>query len=322
MTTRRTVLVLAAAMLAQAGAALAQTWPTRPIRFVVPTGPGGGPDVVARLLGPSLTALTGQQIVVDNRPGANAMLAAEFVARAPPDGYTWLFGTGQNTVNPSLMKSIPHDIARDFAPVSVVLHAPYLLVVHPSLPVRSVKDLIAFAHARPGKLNFGSGGVGSAAHLSGELFKTMAKVDMVHVPYKGIGPALSDLIGGHLELMYPAIASGIPYHKAGRLRGLGVTSPQRHPSIPEIPTIAEAALPGYEMRSWYGVLVPAGTPADIVARINALIVKVVGGAEIRQALIAQGTDPETNSPEVFGKFIRDELVRAERVVRASGAKPE
>lgn len=301
---------------------LAQAYPTRAIRFIVPAAPGGGPDVVARLLAPRLAEVFGHQVVVDNRTGANAMIGADLVAKAPPDGYTWLFGTGQNTVNPSLVRKMPHDIIKDFAAVTVVLQAPFVLTVHPSVPAASVRDLINLARSKPGKLNFGSGGVGSAAHLSGELFKTMAKVDFVHIPYKGVGIALSDLLGGQLDLMFPAVASGIPYHKAGRLRGLGVTSPRRHPSIPEVPTIAEAALPGYELRSWYGVLVPAGTPRDIVNRINAAVIKVVNTPEMREMLIAQGTDPETSTPEEFAQFLQEELVRAARVVKASGAKPE
>lgn len=311
-----------AILLTWAGFAPAQSYPSRPIRFVVAAAPGGGVDVVARLLAPRLTELLGQQVVVDNRAGANGLIGAELVAKAPADGYTWLFGTGQHTVNPSLVKKIPYDIVADFAPVSLVLHAPYFLMVHPLVPARSVKELIAVAKARTGKLNFGSGGIGSAAHLSAELFKTMARVDMVHVPYKGVGLALSDLVGGHLDLMFPAVASGIPHHKAGRLRGLGVTSPRRHPSIPEIPTIAEAALPGYETRSWYGVLVPAGTPQDIVNRLNAVFVKLVNTPEVRTALVAQGVDPATGTPQEFARFIKDELVRAARVIKAAGVEPK
>jgi len=194
-------------------------------------------------------------------------------------------------------------------------------VVHPAVPAKSVKEFIAVAKAQPNKLNFGSGGIGSAAHLSGELFKMMTGVRMVHVPYKGAGLALSDLIGGQLDLMYPAIASGYPYIQSGRLRALGVTSPRRHPSLPEVPAIAET-VPNYESRSWIGVLVPVGTPRDIVNRINTVVVKVVNTPEVRQALIAQGTDPETNTPEEFAKYIREEVARAAKVVKAAGIKPE
>jgi tripartite-type tricarboxylate transporter receptor subunit TctC len=299
----------------------AQTYPARPIRIVVPTAPGGAPDVVARYLAPRLTEVLGQPIVIENRAGANAMIGADVVAKSPPDGYTWLFGTGQNTVNPSIRKKVPHDIIEDFAPVSLVFHASYLLTVHPAVPAKSVKELIALARAEPGKLNFGSGGTGSAAHLSAELFKMMTGVRMVHVPYKGVGLALADLLAGHIDLMFPAIASAVPYHRDGRLRGLGVTSPRRHPSVPEVPTIAET-IPGFESRSWIGVLMPAGTPKEIVTRVNAAIVKIVNTPEVRQTLIAQGADPETDTPEAFAKFIRNEVGRAARVVKAAGIKPE
>lgn len=299
----------------------AQSFPTRAIRFVVPTAPGGGPDVVARFISPRLSELLGQQVVVENRAGANAMIGAEVVAKSPADGYTWLFGTGQNTVNPSVMKKVPHDIVNDFIPVSLVYQSSFVLVVHPAVPAKSVKEFIAVAKAQPNKLNFGSGGVGSAAHLSGELFMMMTGVRMVHVPYKGVGPALSDLIGGQLDLMYPAIASAHPYVQAGRLRALGVTSPKRHPSLPDVPAIAET-IPNYSSRSWIGVMVPAGTPREIVNRINAVVVKVVNTPEVRQGLIAQGTDPETNTPEEFAKYIKEEVARAARVVKAAGIKPE
>jgi tripartite-type tricarboxylate transporter receptor subunit TctC len=310
--------VVCAAAIAPGGA---QSYPNRPIRIVVPTAPGGGPDVVARFIAPRLTEMLGQQIVIDNRAGANAMIGADAVAKSPPDGYTWLFGTGQNTINPSIMKKVPHDIVEDFTAVSLVYLSSYLLAVHPAVPAKSVRELIAVARAQPNKLNFGSGGVGSTAHLSGELFKMATGTAMVHVPYKGVGIALVDLVGGQIDLMFPAIPSALPYHKSGRLRGLGVTSPRRHPSAQDVPTIAET-VPKFESRSWIGVLVPAGTPREIVNRINGAVVKVVNTPEVRQALIAQGADPETNTPEEFAKYIRQELVRAARVVKAAGIQPE
>lgn len=304
-----------------AGPGWSQSYPTRPIRLVVPTAPGGGPDVVARFIAPRLSADLGQPIVIENRAGANAMIGADVVAKSPPDGYTWLFATGQNTVNPSIMKKVPHDIVNDFAPVSLVYLSSYLLTVHPTVPARSVKQLIAVARANPGKLNFGSGGVGSAAHLSGELFKMLTGVHMVHVPYKGVGLALTDLVGGQIDLMFPAIPSGLVHHKSKRLVGLGVSSPRRHPSAPELPTIAET-IPTFESRSWIGVLVPAGTPKEIVTRVNAAVVKVVNLPEVRQALIERGADPETSTPEGLAKLIRTELERAARVVKAAGVQPE
>ncbi len=306
---------------AASAASWGQNYPSRPIRIVVPTAPGGGPDVVARILAPRLTEMLGQQIVVENRAGANAMIGGEVVAKSAADGYTWLFGTGQNTINPSVMKKVPYDIVEDFTAVSLVYQSSYLLTVHPGVPAKSVKELIALARAQPNKLNFGSGGIGSTAHLSGELFKMMTGIQMVHVPYKGVGIALADLVGGQLDLMFPAIASALPYHKSGRLRGLGVTSPRRHPSAPEVPAIAET-VPKFESRSWIGVLVPAGTPREIVNRINSALVKLVNTPEMKQTLTAQGADPATDTPEEFAKYIREEVARAARVVKAAGIKPE
>ena len=303
------------------GGAWGQAYPTRAIRFVVPTAPGGGPDVIARFLTPKLTEILGQQVVVDNRAGANALIGADVVAKAPADGYTWLFGTGQNTVNPSILKAMPHDIIKDFAPVSLVFQAPYFMLVHPAVPAKSVKEFIAFTKANPNKLNVGSGGIGSAAHLSAELLQVMTGIRMVHVPYKGVGIALADLVGGHIDLMFPALASGLPYHKSGRLRGLGITSPKRHPSAPDVPAIAET-VPKFEARSWIGVLVPAGTPREIVNRLNSVFVKLVNTPEVREQLIAQGVDPETNTPDEFAVFLRNEVSRAAQVVKAAGIKPE
>jgi tripartite-type tricarboxylate transporter receptor subunit TctC len=311
----------AATLFAVAASAVAQSYPSRPIRIIVPTAPGGAPDVVARYLAPRLTEALGQPMVIENRAGANAMIGADAVAKSAPDGYTWLFGTGQNTVNPSIVKKVPHDIVADFAPVSLVFHAAYMLTVHPAVPAKSVQQLIALARAQPDKLNFGSGGTGSAAHLSAELLKMMTGVRMVHVPYKGVGLALSDLLGGQIDLMFPAIASAVPHHRSGRIRGLGITSPRRHPSVPELPTIS-ATVANFESRSWIGVLMPQATPKEIVARANGAIVTIVNTPEVREALITQGADPETNTPEAFGKFIRDEVARAARVVKAAGIKPQ
>jgi tripartite-type tricarboxylate transporter receptor subunit TctC len=315
----RALTVLAACA---AATAFAQNYPNRAVRWVVPVAPGGSPDVLARALAPRLGELLGQQVVVDNRAGGNALIGAELVARAPADGYTLLLATGQHTVTPSLVRKMPYDIIGDFAPVAMIMQASQLLTVHPSVPARSVRDLIALAHAKRGRLNYGSGGLGSAAFMSGELFKSMAKVEMTHISYKGAGPALIDLLGGHLDLMFPAILSSAPYHRAGRLRGLGVTSLRRHPSLPEIATVAEAALPGYQTSSWYGILAPAGTPREIVNRLNAAVVKLVNAADIREALIAQGGDPETGTPEDLARLMKEELVRSAAIVKAAGVKPE
>lgn len=308
--------------LAGAECAQAQSYPNRPIRWVVAASPGGGGDIVARLLAPELSQLLGQQVVVDNRPGASAMIGAAIAAKAPPDGYTWLFGTGQHTINPGLHKKMQYDIVNDFTPVTPLVFTRYFLVVHPSLPAKTVKELIALARTRSGQLNFASGGTGSTGFLSGALLQVMAEIKMIHVPYKAVGPALTDLLGGHVDLMFPSITSGIPFYKEGKLRGLGVTSPRRHPSIPDIPTIAEAALPGYEMQSWFGILVPAGTPRDIVDRINAVVVNLVNTPTTKAALIAQGAEPKTDTPDGFARLIKDELARNVKLLRAVGVEAQ
>jgi tripartite-type tricarboxylate transporter receptor subunit TctC len=283
----------------------------------VPVPPAGGADTVARLLAPRLSDLLGQQVIVDNRAGGNATIGAELVAKAPPDGHTWLLGTSQHTVTPSIVKHVPYDIVADFAPVTLVVRAPQLLMVHPSVPAKSAAELIALARKKPGHLNYGSGGLGSASHLAAEVFKSMANISITHIPYKGVGLAFVDLIGGQLDLSFPAIPSGVPYHRSGRLRALGVTSLRRHASIPEIPAIAETALPGYQVQSWYGILVPAGTRSDIVIRINAAVTSALKMPETKAALIAQGGDPDPGSPDEFARLIKDELVRNAKITKAA-----
>jgi len=312
-------LVLSAAL---ALPAQAQTFPNRAVRLIVSAAAGGGPDTTARTIAPRLTEALGQQLIVDNRGGANGSIGADLVARAVPDGYTWLFATGQHAANPRLQKSIAYDLQKDFAPVSLVVTNTYFLVVHPSLPAKSVKDLVALARARPGRLNFGSGGIGSASHFAAELFKVAAKVDMVHVPYKGVGLAFSDLLGGHLELMFPAIPGSLPHVRNGRLRGLAVTSAQRNAALPDMPTIAEAGLPGYDFQSWIGVVVPAATPPETVRTIHAAIVRVMSLPDVRESLTSQGNDPLSSTPEAFGAFIREQVTRFARLIEASGMKPE
>ena len=302
--------------------AFAQSYPARAIRFIVPVPPGGGADAVARLLAPKLSDLLGQQVIVDNRAGGNATIGADFVAKSAPDGYTWLLGTSQHTVTPSIVKHVPYDIAADFAPVTLAVRAPQLLMVHPSVPVKSAADLIALAKKQPGRLNYGSGGLGSASHLAAAVFASMAGVSITHVPYKGVGLAFVDLVGGQLDLAFPAIPSGAPYMRSGRLRALGVTSPRRHASIPEVPTVAEAALPGYQVQSWYGVLVPAGTRTDVVNRINAALTTALRAADTRAVLTAQGGDPDPGTPEEFARLIKDELARNAKITRAAGITPE
>ncbi|MDB5812420.1 MAG: transporter [Betaproteobacteria bacterium] len=301
---------------------IAQTYPARTIRFIVPVPPGGGADAVARLLAPRLSELLGQQVIVDNRAGGNATIGAEQVAKSPPDGYTWLLGTSQHTVTPSIVKQVPYDIAADFAPVTLVVRAPQLLMVHPLVPAKTTAQLIALARKQPGRLNYGSGGLGSASHLAAAVFSSMAGISITHIPYKGVGLAFVDLIGGQLDLSFPAIPSGVPYHRSGRLRALGVTSLKRHASIPDVPTIAEDALLNYQVQSWYGVLVPAGTRADIVSRINTAFTTALKAPETKAALVAQGGDPDPGTPEEFGRLIKDELARNAKITRAAGIVPE
>ena len=314
---KRSVLVL----LCAAWPAFGQSYPSQSIRVVVGAAAGGGPDLTARFLGERFSKSLGRQIVVDNRAGANGAIGADIVSKAPADGHTWLLATGQHTTNPSLQKNLSYDVVKDFAPVSRLVAQTYFLIVHPSVPARSVRELIALARAQPGKLNFGSGGVGAGGHLAAESFKVAAKIDIVHVPYKGASLALTDLLGGHLEVMFPAVASVLPHVHSGKVRGLAVTSPERYPTLPGVPTIGESGLPGYELRSWVGILIPAATPKEIVRRIHAVIVETVSQRETRDALIAKGTVPWISaSPEEFAEFIRTEVARFAKLLGAVGVK--
>ncbi|OGA53422.1 MAG: hypothetical protein A3F74_05810 [Betaproteobacteria bacterium RIFCSPLOWO2_12_FULL_62_58] len=299
-----------------------QAYPTRPIRLVVPSAPGGGTDISARIIAPKLSEYLGQQVIVENRPGAGTMIGGEVVARAAPDGYTLLMGISTLAINPAMYKKVPYDALKDFAPVSQVVSLPNILVTHPSLPVKSVKELIAFARVRPGQLNFASAGVGTNPHLSMELFLSQAGLKMVHVPYKGSGQGVIDLLAGHVSVMTPSIITALGYVRDGRLRGLGVTSARRAAGTPDIPTIAEAGVPGYEAVQWFGVLAPAGTPRDIVTKLHSNVVRVLQNADTRKRFIDDGADPVGNSPEEFAAFVRSETVKWAKVVKDAGIKPE
>ncbi|MPZ46057.1 MAG: tripartite tricarboxylate transporter substrate binding protein [Betaproteobacteria bacterium] len=303
--------------------AFAQTpeYPVKPVRFIAGFPAGGPSDIVTRAVAKRMSELLGQPVVVENRSGAGGHIAVEALAKSPPDGYTILLGGSFLTIGPSLYKKLAYDPVRDIAPIGLIAHNQYLLVVHPAVPARSAKELIALTKSRPGQLNYGSSGVGAPPHLATELMLSMAHVDAVHVPYKGATPAITDLVGGHIDFYVGGISGLIPQVRSGRLRGLAVTSPRRHPSVPELPTVSDT-VPRFESRSWIGVLMPAGTPKDIVARVNSAIVSIVNMPEVRQALIARGADPETNTPDAFAKFIRDEVARAARVVKAAGIKPQ
>lgn len=306
-----------------ASAPLAAGYPERPVRLIVPSPPGGGTDVSARMFTPKLGEVLGQQIVVDNRGGASGNIGAEAAARATPDGYTLLAGIASLTSNPYVMRKVPFDLERDFAPISLTVVVPNILISHPSLPVRNMKELIAFAKARPGQLSYASAGVGSVPHLMMEFFVSMSGLKMVHVPYKGAGPALTDVIAGHVPLMAANILSTLPHVKAGRVRAYGVTSATRVQAAPDIPTIAEAGLPGYEAVQWFGLLAPVGTPREIVTRLHGAVVQVLEDPAVKKRFIGDGADPRPSaSPEAFASFIRDELKKWEKVVKAAGIKPE
>ena len=299
-----------------------QPYPARAVRLVVPSAPGGGTDITARIIAPKLSEQLGQQVVVENRAGAGTMIGGEAVARAAPDGYTLLMGISTLAINPAMYKKVPYDALKDFAPISQVVALSNLLVTHPSLPVQSVKTLIAFARPRPGQIHYASAGVGTNPHLSVELFLSMAGLKMVHVPYKGSGQGIVDVVAGHVPVMMPSILTGLPHAKTGRLRGLGVTGAKRAGAAPEIPTIAEAGVPGYEAVQWFGVLAPAGTPREIIVRLHGEIVRALNAAEVKGRLSGDGADPVGSPPEEFAAFLRAETAKWATVVKDAGIQPE
>jgi tripartite-type tricarboxylate transporter receptor subunit TctC len=311
----------AAALLIVAADGRAETYPSKPIRLVVPYPPGSGTDIVARLLGQKLTESWSQQVVVDNRPGAGAIIGAEAAAKAPADGYTLLMGdVGPLTINPALYAKLPYDPAKDFAPVSQVAFLPFVLVVHPSVQANSVSELVALAKAKSGELNYASVGNGSAVHLATELFKTEAGIDIVHVPYKGSAPALADLIGGRVSMMFVNVLSALPYVQSGQLRAVGIAMAQRSAALPQLPTIAEADMPGFVAGAWFGILVPAGTPPAIIGKLNAEIVRILRLPDVIDRLASQGAEPIGDTPEQFAGNIQRETAKWAKVVKDSGAQ--
>lgn len=308
----------AVALLSQPAAA--QTYPNKPIRVIVSAPAGGVLDVTARLIAPGLSGLLGQQLVIDNRGGAGGLIGAELAAKAIPDGYTLLISTpGALTILPH-MRSVPYDTLRDFAPVGLISSGPFLLLSHPTLPVKTLQDLLALARAQPGKLNYASSGNGVPNHLAMELLKSMTGVSITHVPYKGQAPAVTDLLAGQMNLMFNSIATMLPHVRSGRLRVLGIASSKRSPQFPDTPTIAEAGVPGFEADIWFGMLAPANTPRRIISRLNDVLVKVVRAPETRAQFEALGADPVGSSPEEFAAFIRKETEKYAKVVKLSGAK--
>ena len=315
-------IAIATLLLVYSCAVSAQTYPTKPVRFIVPYAPGGGADVMARIVAPRLGAALGQQIIIDNRGGAGGNIGSEAGAKAPPDGYTLLLGAAALTINVSLYSRLNFDPVKDLTPIALLAKSPNIVVVHPSLPVASVKDLIALARARPGQLNYASAGSGTTPHLAAELFKTMAKVQIVHVPYNGTSPAMVALMAGEVTLALAPALPVLPHVQSGRLRALAITSVTRMPSLPNLPTVSEAALPGFESAQWYGVLVPAGTPAAIVSRLNAEIVKIMRLPDVNEQMTRQGSIVVGSTPEEFSAYIRAEIDKWAKVVKASGAKVE
>ncbi len=316
------VCTISAMAIGLAASALAQNYPSRPIRIVVPYLAGGGVDTAARVVGQKLGEAFGQSVIVENKPGGATNIGSDFVAKSPPDGYTLLLANSSQVANVSIYSKMPYDLRKGLGPVTLIGTTPVLLVVHPSLPVRSAKDLIALAKAKPGQLTYASAGFGSPTHIAPELFKWMAGIDMLHIPYKGGSQVVTDLVGGQITLYFSAMSTGLPLVKSGRLRALGVTSPTRFPAVPDIPTIAESGLPGYELVGWFALLLPRATPDDIVARLNAAAVKVLGVPEMKQRLLNEGIEVVANSPHDLDAFIDKELVKYEKLVRAANIRPE
>lgn len=300
--------------------AWAQTYPSRPIRVVVPFPAGGGTDIVARIVMRKVADSLGGTSVIDNRAGAGGTIGTELVAKAPADGYTIGIVSGSHAINPALYRKLAYDSINDFAPITLLVSGPGLLVVHPSLPAKSVPDLIALARARPGQMSYASAGNGTPPHLAAELFKSMANVKIDHVPYKGNTAAFADLLSGQVVMSFPTIPSALPLVKAGRLRALAVTSKERSRIVPDVPTIAASGLPGYEASSWYAALAPAGTPAAIVNRLHQAIAKALEQSDVRETLVTQGLEPVGNTPTQFAQLLRSEMEKWAKVVSASGAR--
>ena len=299
----------------------ASGYPAKAIRMIVPFPPGGSADILARTIGQKMNEGLAQPVIIDNRPGAGTAIGAEATARSASDGYTIMIGTvSSHAINPSLNSKLGYDPVRDFAPVSLVASIPFALLVHPSVAATSVQELISLARAKPGTLNFASAGSGTSNHLAGELFKTMANVTMVHIPYKGSAPALTDLLAGQVNVMFDLVLTALPHLKSGAVRGLAVTSRERSAAAPNLPTVAESGVPGYEVSAWFGVFAPAGTPAGAVARLNAELARIMRLADVRERLASQGADAITSTPEQFAAYVRDEIAKWSRVVKSSGMR--
>ena len=319
----RSVTILLAAAIVAAGSVHAQSdYPNRPVRIIVPTASAGGNDTVGRVIAQGLTERWGRQFVVENRAGASTMIGGEIVAKAAPDGYTLLMGVSTLAINPATFKKVPYEAMRDFAPITQAVFAPNLMMMHPAVPAKTVREFVAFAKARPGQIAYGSAGFGTNPHLTMELFCAMTGIRMIHVPYKSSTPGVVDLIAGQIAIMAPNMLQSIPHVRAGRLRALGVTSAVRSASAPDIPTIAEGGLPGYESVQWYGLLAPAGTPREIIARLHAETVAILRTPDAAKRLAADGAEVVASSPDEFAALIKAETVKWAKVVKSAGIEPE
>ena len=314
--------VVGCALCALTPAALGQAYPTKPVRMIAASSPGSAVDIVARIVAQKLGEQLGQQVVVDNRAGAGGNLGAELAAKAAPDGYTLFMGTPAHAINTGLYRKLNYDLIRDFSPVTQVTSGQYVVVVHPSLPAKSIRELIALARAKPGQLNYASAGSGNATHLAGELFASATRIKLVHVPYKGSGPAVTDLVGGQVQLMFANLVAALPQVKTGRIRALAVTGQTRAAAAPELPTVIEAGVPGYVVTSWFGVLVPAATPRELIMKLNAELARTMSAPDVRDRLAADGAEPTTGTPEQFGAFLRAEINRWTKVVKDAGIVAE
>jgi tripartite-type tricarboxylate transporter receptor subunit TctC len=313
-------IILAFALSVIAAVTSAQTYPTRAIRLIVPFAPGGGTDILIRVITPKLSELLGQQIIVDNRGGGGSMIGTELVVRSAPDGYTLVAVDTAFATNPSLYRKLPYDPIKDLAPVSLLATAPVILIVHPSVPATTVTELVALAKARPGQLNFASGGAGSSTHLGVELFKYVANIDLVHIPYKGTGPAVADVLGGQVVMMFAGISSVKQHVMAGKLRAIAVTGEHRSPAMPQVPTFTESGLKGVDSGTYWGSLAPAGTPRDIINKVSAAMATAVKAPELHQRLVDLGYDPIGGSPDDFAANIKSEIEKWARVIRAAGVR--
>src|SRR5688572_8675091 len=321
-TARVCLLTSACCLWAIAVVAIAQPYPAKPVRLIVGPGPGSGTDVVARAIALRLTERVGQSVLVDNRVGAGGTIAVATVAKSPPDGYTLLFVSGSLVIHPAIYRKLPYDVERDLVPIALVGVVPQVLVVHPSLPAKNMREFVALAKKRPGQINYGSGGVGSTGHLAGELLQSSAGIQLVHVPYKGAGPAAVDVTAGQIQGLFTSAVNALQHARTGRVRMVGVTTAKRAAAIPEVPTFAESGVPGYELMTWYGVLAPTGTPRAVVDRVNQEVAAVIKLPDVQSRLVADGVEPSGSSPEEFAAMIKRELARIAKIIKTAGIQVE